>query len=85
MQKGHTDKAKGGQDQGWEVGMGGAEESGGGKMGKTVLEEQFKKKDSSLFPYIFYQKFNVLFFTFKSIPKTDNVIYLELIWRYGVR
>ena len=33
------DNAKGGQDQGWEVGMGGAQGSGGGKMKRTVLEQ----------------------------------------------
>ena len=33
-------KAKGGQDQGWEVGMTGVGESGGEKMETTVLEQQ---------------------------------------------
>ena len=36
MYKGPMDKAKG-----WEVGVGGARESGGGKMETTVLEQQF--------------------------------------------
>ena len=40
MYKGHMDKAKGGKDQGCEVGKGGAGESGGRKMETTVLEQQ---------------------------------------------
>ena len=40
MYKGHMDKAKGGQDQEWEVGMPGVGGSGGGKMETTVLEQQ---------------------------------------------
>ena len=40
MYKGPMDKAKGGQDLRWEVGMGGVEESGGGKMETTVLGQQ---------------------------------------------
>ena len=36
MYKGSMDKAKG-----WEVGVGGARERGGGKMETTVLEQQF--------------------------------------------
>ena len=38
MYKGPMDKAKGGQDLRWEVGMGGVEESGGGKMETTIFE-----------------------------------------------
>ena len=34
------DKAKGGQDQGWEVGMAGVGGSGAGKVEITVLEQQ---------------------------------------------
>ena len=37
------DKAKGGQDEGWEMGVG-AGESGERKMETTVLEQQQKKK-----------------------------------------
>ena len=37
------DKAKEGQDQGWEVGMAGVEGSSRGKMETTVLEQQYKK------------------------------------------
>ena len=33
------DKTKGGQEQGWEVGMAGGEGSGGEKMETTVLEQ----------------------------------------------
>ena len=40
MYKGHRDKTKGGQDQGWEVGMAGMAGSGEGKMETTVLERQ---------------------------------------------
>ena len=40
MYKGPMDKAKGEKDWGWEVGVGGAGESGGGKMETTVLEQQ---------------------------------------------
>ena len=42
MYKGHIDKAKGGNDQGWEVGMAGVGWSGWGKMETTVLEQQLK-------------------------------------------
>ena len=42
--RGHMDKTKKGQDQGWEVGMAGVGESRGGKMETTVLEQQLKKK-----------------------------------------
>ena len=38
MYKGPMDKAK--QDWRWEVGVGGAGESGGGKMEATVFEQQ---------------------------------------------
>ena len=38
------DKAKGGQVQGWEAGMGGEGWHGGVKMETTILEQQFKKK-----------------------------------------
>ena len=41
MYKGHMDKAKGGWDQGWEVGMAGLRGSGGGKTETTVLEQQY--------------------------------------------
>ena len=34
------DKTKGGQDQGWEVGMAGVKGSGGGEMETTILEQQ---------------------------------------------
>ena len=40
MYKGPMNKTKGGQDQGWEVGMAGEQGSGGGKMETTVLEQQ---------------------------------------------
>ena len=40
MYKGPMDKAKGGQDKGWEVGMAVVEESGGEKMETTVREQQ---------------------------------------------
>ena len=33
------DKTKGRQDQGWEVGMAGGGESGGGKLETTVFEQ----------------------------------------------
>ena len=39
MYKGHMDKAKGGKGRGWEVGMAGVGESGGGEMETTVLEQ----------------------------------------------
>ena len=39
MYKVHMDKAKGGYDQGWEVGMAGVGGSGGGEMEITVLEQ----------------------------------------------
>ena len=39
MYRGQMDKAKGSQEQGWEVGLGEAGESGGGKMKTTVLEQ----------------------------------------------
>ena len=42
MYKGHIDKTKWGQDQGWEVGMAGVKGSGGGKMETTILEQQWK-------------------------------------------
>ena len=38
--KGHMDKTKEGQDQGWGVEMAGVEGSGGEKMETTVLEQQ---------------------------------------------
>ena len=41
MYKGHRDKAKGGQDQGWEVSMGREGGSGGRKL-ETILFEQQK-------------------------------------------
>ena len=44
MYKGHMDKAKGGQDQRWELGMAGVGESDGGEMETTVPEHQLKKK-----------------------------------------
>ena len=44
MYEGHMDKAKGGQDQGQEVGMAGVGVSGGGEMETTVLEQQEKKE-----------------------------------------
>ena len=44
MYKGNMDKAKGGWDWGWEVGMAGVGGSGGGKMETTVLEQQLKKE-----------------------------------------
>ena len=44
MKKGHMDKAKGGQDRGWEVGTAGVVGSDGEKMETTVLEEQLKKE-----------------------------------------
>ena len=34
------DKAKGGQDQGWGVGMAGVGQSGGDNMETTVVEQQ---------------------------------------------
>ena len=37
------DKTKGGQDQGWEMGMAEVGWSGGGKMEATVFEQQLKK------------------------------------------
>ena len=37
------DKAKGVQDHGWEVGMGGAGSSGMENMETTVLDQQLKK------------------------------------------
>ena len=40
MYKGPVDKARAGKDGGWEVGVGGVGESGGGKMETTVLEQQ---------------------------------------------
>ena len=40
MYKGHMDKAKGGTDRGWEVGMAGVGGSGGGEMETIVLEQQ---------------------------------------------
>ena len=40
MYKGHLDKAKGGWDGGWEVGMTGVGGSGGGKMETNVHEQQ---------------------------------------------
>ena len=40
MYKGHMDKTKGGEDQGWEVETAGVEGSGGGEMETTVLEQQ---------------------------------------------
>ena len=40
MYKGHMDKAKEGQDRGWEVGMGGVGKSGGRKMETTIFEHQ---------------------------------------------
>ena len=39
MCKGPMDKAKLGKDCIWEVGVGGEEDSGGGKMETTVLEQ----------------------------------------------
>ena len=39
MYKGPMDKAKEGKDGGWEVGLGGVGESGGGKMETTVFEQ----------------------------------------------
>ena len=51
MYKGHMDKAKGGWDWGWEVGMAGVGGSGGGKMETTVLvlkkREEEKQKNSN--------------------------------------
>ena len=44
MYKGPRDKAKGRKDGGWEMGMGGIGESGGGKMEITVFEQQQKKR-----------------------------------------
>ena len=46
MYKGHMDKAKGGQDQGWKVGMGGVGEEwwGGGKWRQLYLNNFFKKR-----------------------------------------
>ena len=38
------DQVKGGKDSGWEVGVGGVGQSGGGKMETTVLKQQFKKR-----------------------------------------
>ena len=51
MYKGHIDKAKQEQDQGGEMGLAVVQGTGGEKMEKTVLEQQFKnvkknKKDS---------------------------------------
>ena len=43
MYKGPMDKAKRGTEGGWEVGVGGARESGGGKMETTLLEQQKKR------------------------------------------
>ena len=43
MNEGPTDGAKGGWDCGWEVGIGRAGESSGGKMETTVFEHQYKK------------------------------------------
>ena len=40
MYKGPMDKMKGGKDGGWEVGVGGAGESGGGEVETTVSEQQ---------------------------------------------
>ena len=40
--KGHMDKAKGWQDRGWEVRMGGVGSIGWGQIQTTVLERQLK-------------------------------------------
>ena len=40
MYKGPTDKAKGGKNGGWEVGVGEVGESGGGTMETTVVKQQ---------------------------------------------
>ena len=40
MYKGHMDKAKRGQDQGWAMRMARVGGSGGGEMETTVLEQQ---------------------------------------------
>ena len=42
MYKGPKDKTKGGNNWGWEMGVGGAGEIGGGKMETSVLEQQLK-------------------------------------------
>ena len=41
MYKGHMDKAKGGQDRGWEVGMAGV----GGKWRQLYLNNKKKKEE----------------------------------------
>ena len=45
MYKGPKDKAEEGKDGGWEVGVGGAEGSGGRKMETTVSNNNNKKKE----------------------------------------
>ena len=44
MYKGHVDKTKGGQDQGWEVGMAGVGEVVGGKWRRLNLNNKKLKK-----------------------------------------
>ena len=56
--EGHMDKAKGGWDQGWEVGMAGVEGSCGGKIETILLEQQLKKKKKYmkiLYWYIYHK------------------------------
>ena len=51
------DKTKGRQDQGWEVGMSGVGERGGGKMETTVLKKNKKcekKLNTRYGKHIFY-------------------------------
>ena len=43
-QKGHREKTKGGQDQGWEVGMAEVGESSGGKWRQLYLNNNKKQK-----------------------------------------
>ena len=42
--KGHMDKAKGGQDQGWEVEMAGVGEMGGGKWRQLYLNNNKERE-----------------------------------------
>ena len=44
MYEGPMDRAKGGWDWGWDVGVGRVGGSGGGKMGTTVFKHQYIKE-----------------------------------------
>ena len=71
--KDHGQSQSGGWDQGWEVEISGMVGSGGGKMEKTVLEQQFLKKHFVQNLISRHQK------VFGLIVGSEKLIWLEFI------